>query len=364
MNVIYADADGNILYLYNGIMPRRDRGFDWSEAVDGSDPGTEWQGYHSTAELPQVVNPPSGYLLNTNSSPFTVSPDVSYRPTSFPSYMIGPEDDNPRARRSRRILADAGKWTFAEWSRAATDTRVQVADELLPKLGALFDSLGKSDPARAARLEPHVRLLLEWDRVSTVESAAMTLFHSMVGRAGEAAGPQMRDPRDLTGQSLLQVLEPSVAALEQKWKSARVPWGEVNRLQRQHWSGREQFRDDVPSLPVPGAPGWLGMIYVFNAQSGENARRRYGTSGNSYVSVVEFAPRVRAASVVYFGQSGRSESPHYFDQASIYARGEFKPAWFHKDEVSANAVRTYHPGLETRRGQETDRETGTRRNRP
>ncbi|MBA3444580.1 MAG: penicillin acylase family protein [Gemmatimonadales bacterium] len=113
MNVIYADGDGNILYVYNGIVPRRAQELDWSEPVDGSDPRTEWQGYHPTRDLPQVINPPSGYLLNTNSSPFTATTDLPYKPGSFPNYMVGPEGDNPRARRSRRILTEREKWTFA-----------------------------------------------------------------------------------------------------------------------------------------------------------------------------------------------------------------------------------------------------------
>jgi acyl-homoserine-lactone acylase len=339
MNVMYADADGNIFYIYNGIVPRRATELDWGPPVDGRDPRTEWQGYHGTRELPQVLNPPSGYLQNTNSTPFTVTTDLPYKPAAFPGYMIGPEGDNPRARRSRRILAGRERWSFDDWSRAATDTRVQIADELLPELATAFDTLRVRDVARATRLEPHVRLLLDWDRVSTIESPAMTLFYSMTGRGRPIEAGQQSPER-----SLLDALERGVAALEQRWKTARVPWGELNRLQRQHWSGREAFRDDAPSLAVPGGPSRLGMIYVFNARPGRDSVRQYGTSGNSYVSVVEFAPRVRAASVVYFGQSGHPDSPHYFDQAPIYARGQFKPAWFHRDDVIANAVRTYHPG--------------------
>jgi acyl-homoserine lactone acylase PvdQ len=344
MNTMYADADGNIFYIYNGIVPRRHTEVDWRAPVDGSDPRTEWQGYHPTRDLPQVLNPKSGYLQNTNSTPFTVTTDLPYTPAGFPDYMIGPEGDNPRARRSRRILTERDKWTFDDWSRAATDTRVQVADEVLPKLAAAFDTLRIRDGARAMRLEPHVRLLLDWNRVSTIESPAMTLFHSMVSRAESTAGRHLVDPNVVTSGLLLDALEHSAAALEQTWTTARVPWGELNRLQRRHWSGGEAFRDDAPSLAVPGGPGRLGMIYVFNARPGRDSVRHYGTSGNSYVSVVEFAPRVRASSIVYFGQSGHADSPNFFDQAPIYARGQFKPAWFHRDEVSANAVRRYRPG--------------------
>ena len=332
MNIVYADADGNIFYIYNGVIPRRSPAFDWSKPVDGSDPRTEWQGYHAASELPQILNPASGFVLNTNSTPFTVTTGADLKSAAaFPKYMVGTEDDNARARVSRKVIGEREKWTFEEWTRAATDTRVLLADEYIPKLAAAFDSLKTKDAARAAKLEPHVRHLLEWNRVSTVESTGMTLFSRLMNAAGPT-GP------------LLDGLERSIAQLETSFKSARVPWGEFNRHQRTHWSGNEPFSDAARSVGVPGAQGWLGIVYVFNTTSQRGAIRRYGTHGNSYVSVVEFAPRVRAQSIVYFGQSGNPASPNYFDQAEIYARGSFKPAWFHRDEVTANAVRTYHPG--------------------
>ena len=60
-NAMYADREGNIFYIYNGAVPRRSTKFDWSKPVDGSDPETEWQGYHAMEELPQLTNPPTGY---------------------------------------------------------------------------------------------------------------------------------------------------------------------------------------------------------------------------------------------------------------------------------------------------------------
>ncbi len=61
-NTIYADRDGNIFYLYNAAVPRRSTKFDWTKPVgNGSNPETEWQGYHSFDELPQVTNPKGGF---------------------------------------------------------------------------------------------------------------------------------------------------------------------------------------------------------------------------------------------------------------------------------------------------------------
>jgi acyl-homoserine lactone acylase PvdQ len=336
MNIVYADADKNIFYIYNGVVPRRSLEFDWRKAVDGSDPRTEWQGYHSARELPQILNPASGYVQNTNSTPFTVTTGSGLDSTRFPRYMVGTEGDNTRAQMSRRVLTEREKFTFEQWSVAATDTRVQMAESAIPRLKTAFDSLRTRDAARAAKLEPHVASLLAWDRRSAVASTEMTLFFGMMNLG---AG----------GSALLDGLERAVDALQKEWGTTSVAWGNVNRLQRRHWSGLQPFSNDSLSLPVPGAPGWLGIIYVFNSR--RQPPRQFGTSGNSYVGVVEFGPRVRAGSIVYFGQSSDPASPHFFDQAPLYARGLFKPAWFYRDEVEANAKRTYHPGDRVRAGQ-------------
>ena len=55
MNTMYADRDGNILYIYNSAVPRRSTAYDWRSPVDGSDPGTEWDGYHTLDELPEAI---------------------------------------------------------------------------------------------------------------------------------------------------------------------------------------------------------------------------------------------------------------------------------------------------------------------
>jgi penicillin amidase len=329
-NVLYADADGSIFYVYNGAVPRRDPGFRWSKAVDGSDPRTEWKGYHGFDELPQVLNPRCGYLQSCNSTPFRTTEDENPDRATFPKYMVGTEGDNDRSRISRRLLSSREKWSFEDVAAAAFDTRAHKAEETLPALRSEWEALRAEDPAKAASLLGPVEVLLSWDRRCTVESEAAALFfvwlHAKV-EAGDRPG--------------IRRLEKAASELKAAFGTWRVRWGTINRLQRPLESPANPFDAARPSLPVPGGPD---VFFIFLTKWDPAARKGFGIHGHSYVSVVEFGERVRAVSVIPFGQSRDPASRHHFDQAPLYAAGRFKPAWFHPDEIRANLEREYHPG--------------------
>ncbi len=357
MNLLYADVAGNIGYVYNGRIPRRNPNWDWSQPVDGSDPATEWLGFHTLEELPQVVNPAAGFVQNCNSSPAITTDGDNPRAKDFPAYMIGEQGHiERRALRSLEILRGMRDVTFQQWQAAAFDTEVYWARHELPVFAEKFERLKREHPGLTASVQPYLDHLLAWDARITAQSTAATLCHAwyeqLYGRGypGESIRAIYRGQTEKQFAALVRAAD-ELRALHGDWQ---VPYGEVYRIQRPPWMAdliATRFADRDLSLPSVAGHGPMGIVFTqYSTPSLKipwviSQRLRYGLVGTSYLAAYEFTPEgVRGASLVPFGTSGDPTAAHYFDQAILLAERRLKPELFTRQQVLAGSVHSYHPG--------------------
>jgi acyl-homoserine-lactone acylase len=350
-NTIFADDKGNIAYLHPQFIPMRDNRYDYTKPVDGSDPATDWQDLLPLDAAPHLLNPANGWIMNTNNWPYSAAGANSPKRENYPRYMdsVG---ENPRGLHATKVLSDKRDFTLASLITAAFDSYLPAFARQVPILVADYDALAASDPLKQ-KLKGQIALLRNWDYrwgiASMPTSLAVfwgdTLWDkvdksdvseslSVYDIMAERAGPKAR----------LEALVEASDRLEQDFGSWGVPWGEVNRYQRINGDIAQAFDDAKPSIPVPFTSSRWGSLASFGAHRWPGTRRYYGTSGNSFVAVVEFGDKVRARAITAGGESGHPGSPHFNDEAERYTTGNLRSVYFWPEDLKGHTERVYHPG--------------------
>jgi acyl-homoserine-lactone acylase len=352
-NTVYADADGNIAYYHGNFIPRRDRQFDWSRPVDGSDPATEWQGLHPVDEAITLLNPPNGWIQNTNNWPFSAAGPYSPKREDYPRYMSD-NSENFRGLHAMRVLDGKSDFTLDSLVEAGFDTYEIGFEALIPALVSAYDGLPADDGLKT-QLADQVAALRAWDLRTSVDSVPMALAMywgtDLMDRVRPEFDPASFDgtiydymASDATARHRLEALASASETLESEFGSWQTPWGEINRFQRISSDIVQQFDDAAPSLPVAMGSGRWGALASYGSRQYPGTKRWYGTGGNSFVAAVEFGDRVRARAITAGGESGDPDSPHFDDQAERFVTGDLRDVWFYREDVEANAERQYRPG--------------------
>jgi acyl-homoserine-lactone acylase len=350
-NTVFADGEGNIAYFHANFIPRRDPSFDWTKPVDGSNPATEWKGVLSIDESPNVLNPPNGWIQNTNNWPYSAAGRNSPKRSDYPAYVeTGAE--NPRGIHAVRVLDGRKDFTAASLIAAAFDTALPEFDLLVPTLLQAYADAKPGDPLRAKLAEP-VAQLRAWDRRWSVSSVPTTLavlwgeeLWQRVAADARKANLTVYEYMETraSGSQRLEALSTVADTLTADFGTWKMPWGEVNRFQRVSGDIVQPFDDGKPSIPVGFTSSRWGSLASFGARRYPGTKKIYGTTGNSFLAVVEFGDRVRARAVTAGGQSGNPASPHFTDQAARYVAGDLREVYFYPDQLQGHTERTYHPG--------------------
>jgi len=313
-NIMAADSQGNLFYVYNAHLHRRSEHWKRTEWRPGWDPEARWSSQLIPfEELPQIENPGSDWMQNNNVMPWFVTDGLEMEPEEFPSYLVKREAGlNDRGERASKVLSQAQNWTVDDALALATDTLVLKAEEYLPQIFAAYETAPLEEQQGIAQA---IEVLQDWNRQADVDQPGMTLFYFWWHR------PTRERQEPLTALAI------AASEMEELYGSIEVPWGEVHRIR---YGGLD--------LPIAGSknPSTLWMAHGPIEQG-----IMYCEGGSSFTMVVQLGPRVVAYSLLPYGESADPSSPHYADQVPLKSRGELKRAWFYEDEVLAHAERVY-----------------------
>jgi acyl-homoserine lactone acylase PvdQ len=350
-NTIFADSDGDIAYFQGDFIPRRDTSFDFTKPVDGSNPATDWKGLFTVDELPQLLNPKSGWLYNCNNWPWSGAGESSLRKQDYPAY-VETGTETARGLHAIRVLQGKKDFTLDSLITAAYDSYLPWFEKPIPALIKAWDDAPASDPLKA-KLADQIAALRTWDYrwgVASVSTSLAVFWGEDVRRhAADDAKKAGISAEEYIGtrnppHQLLQSLAAASDRLTADFGSWKTPWGDINRFQRLTGDIVQPFNDAGPSIPVGFTSSLWGSLASFGARPYPGTKKWYGTSGNSFVAVVEFGEKVRAKAVTAGGESGNPSSPDFNDQAKRYSTGDLRDVYFYRSDLKNHIKREYHPG--------------------
>ncbi len=322
-NLIYADRSGHIMYQHGGRLPVRPGGDwqSWQGTLPGDSPESLWQSTHEFTDLPRIIDPPSGWVQNANDPPWTATGTDELVPRQYPTYLA-PKKTSLRAYRARQILSRDKNISLEKLVEYRYDTRVLLADKLLPDLLAAARKHSKGWGIQAGDV------LQAWDRRVDANSRGGVLFTAWIEEMSSLGTdftiPEQWKHKMPTDEVMAKALDLAGQKVHQEFGSLAIPWGKVHRIRYANYD-----------LPANGGPGELGIFHVFGYKNGSQNRLEV-IGGDSFTSLVSFEKGVRAKVLLCTGNATQPNSPHHGDQLGLLSRKQMRDAWRTRAEVNAN----------------------------
>jgi penicillin amidase/acyl-homoserine-lactone acylase len=326
LNIGYADAAGNSLYLYNAKLPLRAPGYDYRQYLPGDTSEVVWNEFLPFDDLPMVLNPPSGFFQNCNATPFhaTTGPG-NPDPEAFAPEMGIEKHQSNRSLRALELFSADESITWDEFLAYKYDMQYSKDSTMAKSIATL---LAHADENPSVADKDAIALLRAWDLSTRPDSNAAALAIITVNGLVKGFNDGVPSAEALAGQ-----LAKTVEQLKTKFGRIDVPWGEVNRLVH-----------GTADLPIGGGPDILHAVY---GRPDEATGRLYGNAGDTLVLMVRWNTdgHLHSEVIHQFGSATSIESsPHYADQSPIFVQRKLRPVWLDESHIRANLEREYRPG--------------------
>lgn len=328
-NVIYADKLGDILYLYNGIIPKRPNGTlqDWSGVIPSTKPGALVKEYVAYEDLPKIKNPKSGFVANSNNEPWSSTYPFISKPKDYPAYIANEPFENFdfRSRRSIKMILSEPKLSFDEIVKMQSSTYSELADRTVDELVNFAENSDDS------LLNQTAVILKEWDRKLDNESIGAVLFTNWyfatrkmdVFRVKLNKEDALNTPNTLTKEAKGMLANVAQQVLE-KYKRLDIAWSEVYQI-------------NYANKTLKGGLG-LGELGSFNAGFYSSMSKTNYTlvGGSAFTSVVEFGAKIKANGILSYGNASQSDSPFKGDQLQLLIDRKLRDIWFYDQDIDRN----------------------------
>lgn len=326
-NVVFGDRTGRVAFFYNMAIPDRSAGWDWSKTAPGDRADLVWKGVLPFGTAPFVIDPPSGFVVNANNEPWKASSaDDSPRAEDYPAHLGVLARATNRGLREQELFAADDSITGEEFVAYKMDDAYSEGSNLRRLIN---DTLADEGAGADEGLADALKLLARWDGRANRENRGAALAITF----GRYALGILLNGEDAPYPDAREALTKAVGDLTAGHGRIDPEWGAVNRL----------IRGDL-SLPVDGGPDTLRAIYsVADLSKGPGE----AVAGDTYIMLVEWLPdgNQRLRTVHQFGAATlQQSSPHFADQAPLFAQEEFKEPAMALSALLTEATRDYRPG--------------------
>ena len=325
-NIGYADKNDTIFYISNGIIPKRNENYNWKKVVPGNTKKTLWNEYYKVEELPQVLNPKSGFVYNANHSPFK-STEKSENPKAenFSKTMGYELYDNNRSTRLLELIESYEKIDYETFKKIKNDRTFPTP---MNYNYVDINNVFKMNSENYSEVSELLKSIQNWDRKADADSFGAGTFGMMYYNLSKNYKKAVKG-KLVSKEILYECLKNVKIDMIKNFGTTKIKLGDFQKLVR----GNKE-------IPIFGLPD---VITAMRGVKHENGKIKI-SHGESYVGLVRFTENgPEYESVSPYGTSDDPKSPHYNDQMELLSSFKTKKMTFDKDEIYSKSKRIYNP---------------------